>query len=421
MVLNIPAVSVTSEIGELESVLIHAPGHEVENMAPSSVERSLYSDILNLSVAGREYSQFMGVLETFVNPVRVTDLLLEYLKDEKRKDDLVRTICSYENVQHLHEELLQMPAESLSRSLIEGVEMKHNSLTNYMSPHRYALRPLHNYFFTRDASATIHENVFICKMANRVREREALINKALFSSFTSEPDNLINPYPPAGAESSVHFEGGDILVAREDIILVGLGARTNAQGVDYIMSVLQKKKKKMHVIVQELPDKPESFIHLDMVFTFLDKDKCMVYEPLILKPNRYQTLHITLDNGKVSGILPVKNILSVLKDLGMDLKPILCGGNGEGVMQEREQWHSGTNFFALAPGKVMGYSRNTHTIEEMNKNGFEVLKAEDVISGKVKAAEYNTCVITIEGSELSRGGGGARCMTMPLRRKKVDW
>jgi arginine deiminase len=105
----------------------------------------------------------------------------------------------------------------------------------------------------------------------------------------------------------------------------------------------------------------------------------------------------------------------------MDLKPVICGGADEWV-QEREQWHSGANFFAFAPGKVLSYARNIHTLEELSKNGFEVVPAHDFIAGKADSAVFGSspCVVTIDGSELPRGGGGARCMTMPLSRNKVD-
>jgi arginine deiminase len=105
----------------------------------------------------------------------------------------------------------------------------------------------------------------------------------------------------------------------------------------------------------------------------------------------------------------------------MDLKPIICGGTKDLWIQEREQWHSGANFFAVGPGKVIGYGRNVYTMEEMNKNGYEILQAKDIIEGKKDAGKYEKYVVSLDGSELPRGGGGARCMTMPVRRKRVDW
>jgi len=171
--------------------------------------------------------------------------------------------------------------------------------------------------------------------------------------------------------------------------------------------------------VQELPESPESFIHLDMVFTFLDNNKAMVYEPVIFRKNKFQTVHISIDNGKVVSIKNVDNIIVALKSLGLDLETIKCGGENDIWVQEREQWHSGANFFAMAPGKIIGYNRNVYTIEALNKNGFEILKATDIIKNKIDIANYEKYVVTIEGTELARGGGGARCMTMPVSREDI--
>ncbi|OFZ09331.1 MAG: hypothetical protein A2322_06250 [Bacteroidetes bacterium RIFOXYB2_FULL_39_7] len=219
------------------------------------------------------------------------------------------------------------------------------------------------------------------------------------------------------------MEGGDILVAREDILLVGNGTRTSSQGIDMLINRLCRSgcTEKKHIIVQQLPESPESFIHLDMVFTLLDTDKAMVFEPLILGENQFQTVHMIIENGKVSKIKSVNNIPSILKKLGMEVDTVICGGSADEWNQEREQWHSGANLFALAPGKVMAYARNVHTLNELDKIGFEIIPSWDVISGKKDIHKIKNCVVTIEGSELPRGGGGARCMTMPLRRSPVKW
>jgi arginine deiminase len=197
--------------------------------------------------------------------------------------------------------------------------------------------------------------------------------------------------------------------------------RTTTQGIDALIDFLKISKGEKHILVQELPKRPESFIHLDMTFTFLDKGQCMIFEPLILQATRHLTLHVTLHDGKVVSIRDEVNLLQALKKLGMDLEPVFCGGDGGLTIQEREQWQSGANFFALEPGKVIGYERNTRTIEALNRKGYEVLRARDVVQGNVNPDDYRKAVITIKGNELSRGGGGARCMTMPVQREEISW
>ncbi len=416
------AVNVTSEIGQLEGVILHTPGTEVENMTPKNAERALYSDILNLSVAGREYAQFKEVLSKLTNTFEVKDLLGDILSNEKIKENLLEKICRFESRGDVFEHLLSISPQESAEQLIQGVVEKKDTLTKYLNRERYSLRPLHNFFFTRDAAMSVLDDVLIGRMANDVRERESFIMEAIFDYHEMFKTRTVNPLSQKDFDPKTSIEGGDVLVARDDILLIGTGTRTTTQGIDFIMEQLIKQgEKKRHIIVQELPYHPESFIHLDMVFTFLSQSECMVYEPLILKANKFQTIHIYIEDGKVSKIEEEENLIKALKDLGMDLKPVLCGGSSDAWIQEREQWHSGANFFAIEPGKVIGYERNVYTMEEMNKNGYEILRAKDIIRNKVDISQYSKFVVSLEGSELPRGGGGARCMTMPVRRKPVKW
>lgn len=414
-------IQINSEIGQLEAVILHRPGLEVENMTPRNAQRALYSDILNLSVAQKEYSQLVALLSGVTKTLFVEDLLSDVISITQCKENLIRKICHNEGQDILVKKLLDLDNDVLSRQLIQGVPMHRDNISNFLNEDIYSLPPLHNFFFTRDASITIFNKVLIASMANRIRERESFIMQTIFENHPLFAANIIDPSAVRTNDPSFRIEGGDILIARNDILIIGIGTRTSSQGVDFIMEELKKNKNKQHIIVQELPFEPESFIHLDMVFTLLDKNCCMVYEPLILSPNRFKTVHIELDNGQVSSISIVENIPAILRKLGMELEISYCGGKTDKMVQEREQWHSGANFFAISPGKLIGYNRNTYTLENLNNAGFEILKSSDVKAGKSDPQQYKRCVITIDGSELARGGGGTRCMTMPVSRKEVDW
>lgn len=427
---KIVEVNVQSEIGKLNGVILHTPGEEVENMTPENAERALYSDILNLSIARKEYKQLSEVLGKITKTYQVKDLRTNILKDDAIKLEVLNRIEKIEPFiaevtpkGSIKDQLLDEDAEDLARLLIEGVEMKRDTLTKFLNKDWYDLRPLHNFFFTRDASMSMYNEVLIGRMANAVRDREAIIMQSIFDftpGFNTKTLNLATTPDPL---RKLTIEGGDVQIARDDILVIGNGTRTSTRAIDALMYnfINRNEDKVQHILVQELPHSPESFIHLDMVFTFLDKNKCMVYEPLIMSPGNYQTVHIKIQHGKLISIRREKTLLHALKKLGMDLEPVYCGGEDETWNMEREQWHSGANFFCVAPGKVLGYARNNYTVEAMNNAGFEIIRANDVISNKVDLNKYEKYMITIEGSELPRGGGGARCMTMPINRDAVEW
>ena len=267
-------IEVQSEIGKLNAVLLHRPGAEVENMTPLNVQRALYSDILNLSIAQSEYEQLYGILSKVSDVYEVRSLLIDVLEQAKPREDLIRRICTTEDVMPYYEELMQMKSSDLARVLIEGLPARINTLTAYLKNEYYALYPLYNFYFTRDAAVTIGNQALVCRMANKVRMRESFIMDAIYRNSGSFECSVIDANYLQTDKSEVIMEGGDILVAREDILIIGNGVRTTPQGIDFMIDRFRKSvpRGRYNVIVQQLPSEPESFIHLDMVFTILDRD-----------------------------------------------------------------------------------------------------------------------------------------------------
>lgn len=417
---NLIPVQVSSEVGILNGVILHRPGKEVENMTPGNAEKALYSDILNLNVAEKEYSDFSAVLSMITKTYEVRDLLTEVLINDKVKHNLIHKICQNENEHRVFNFLMSLSPKETTRQLFEGVILKKNNLTNFLSSEKYILQPLHNFFFMRDASMSIGNEVLIGKMANQVRERESIIMETIFDYHPDFKSRTFNPLNSKKVPAhKITIEGGDVLVANENTLLVGMGGRTTSEGIDYLIDHYKNSGKDFNIIIQELPPAPESFIHLDMVFTFLDYNQCMIYEPVILKNNRLETVSILIRNGETK-ISYEDNLIMALKKIGHEIEPLFCGGRTDVWTQEREQWHSGTNFFAVGPGKVLGYGRNTHTMDELAKHGYAIIPARDIVAGKTNIKEYEKYCVAIEGAELARGGGGCRCMTMPIKREAVN-
>ena len=408
-------VSVNSEIGKLQHVLVHTPGPELERITPENAHTFLFSDILNAQVAQKEYGYFKKVLQKVAEVHEISDLLTDILQLENVKFGLVDRICKAENTGFIASYLKSLPAEELSRQLIEGVYF--DDIT-YINNENSAMMPIPNLFFMRDASFTMFDNILISNMATQVRARECMILDAIYNLHPMFETKVINPILNYDTHGVGTVEGGDVQIIRDDVVICGLGARTNMHGVEALVEHLKTKPGVKHLVFQELPLTPDSFIHLDMVFTMLDVDKCMIYEPVIMNSS-FKTFHITIDGQKAVGA-ESPDLLAALKDVGIDLEPVYCG-NGDKTFASREQWHSGCNFFCLAPGQFLGYGRNQRTLQALNNAGFNVVTASDVVNNRIDLSTGKKCIIAFEGNELSRGGGGARCMTMPVQRMPVDW
>ncbi len=417
-----PRISVSSEIGVLEKVILHSPGPEIEEMTPKSAEQVLYNDIIPLPVIAEDHRELREILSMVTSTYETKDLFIEILKNNAVKAEFIKTVCSlFPEVKSRRDEFECWSPEECATSMIEGVRQKKNTLTSYLSDTIFDLPPLPNLYFMRDSAIVVGSKVVTGSMATRVRMIEALIMKFIYKYHADfKAEGFLFDGMAEGSLGNVTIEGGDLLVLRHDCLAIGVSERTTPQSIDRITDALARDiHEPFHIFAVVLP-KERATIHLDMVFTMADKHSCVVYKPYVLGHQLLPVVKISIFPDGKKTYEQVKNLLTGLKTVGMELEPVICGGENP-LYQEREQWLSGTNFFAFAPGKIIGYDCNSRTLDELSKAGFEICKAKDILSGKKNSADYNRLVIGIAGAELARGGGGVRCMTMPAKRKPVAW
>jgi arginine deiminase len=404
-------VQVTSEIGELRAVLVHTPGPELLAVTPRTREDFLYDDIIEADTARREHQRFIAILERFAKVFQVRDLLQEVLEQRE-----ARELFAHETMDIVPSEPLARVIESLEPAelatmLIEGKEEQAGLLSQALNESGYELPPLPNLFFTRDSCIPVGEHVLIGSMRYGIRWPEELIMKSIFMHHPNFSSRGLLYDGSMERRHQYTIEGGDIHPLREDLVIIGFSERSSPAAIDGLAELLFEKTKVTDVIIVVMPEHATA-IHLDMIFTQLDRELCVVYPPHFIGPERLRVLHWR--KGEQSLREPA-SLFDALKSVKLPLEPVRCGGEKR-VFQDREQWASGCNFAAMKPGVVLSYSRNEATLRELERAGYQIIPADSFLTGGTRFKNDARAVITFEGSELVRGGGGPRCMTCPVQR-----
>lgn len=404
-------LSITSETGLLTSVIVHTPGKEVSLVNPELKDELLFDDIIFENDARREHLDMLNVFRAAMPADgeihEITDLFGDVLSTEDARAYFIEQLINRlpeENLKAIDQDLLNLLGDELLRFVIEGATP---SISDYNMP------PTPNLLFTRDLAAVVNESILLSRPAKKARVREAVLMETLIKFHPLFEDIKENTIKISDQES---IEGGDVLVASDKVVLIGMSERTSFSGLMNATEGLLEQGVE-HVLAVDIP-KQRSSMHLDTIFTFASETECIVFPPAITE-RTHNVVAMRSQNGSIiSESKPsLKKALEEL--LGRDFTFINCGGS-QRTVQFREQWTDGANVFALAPGIIVGYERNTNTFNELKKHGYQLMNQYEFVEEYSDTSfdpANRKIAISFIGHELCRGRGGARCMTMPLARK----
>ncbi|HVW15530.1 MAG TPA: arginine deiminase family protein [Mucilaginibacter sp.] len=472
-------IDVTSEIGDLRSLLIHSPDSGLGKVVPSKAQDWLFEDIVHLDTMRRnEYDHYVKLLMYFLDPdkikgklneidsaeidraffkpdnkdfhaslkvIEIQSLLADILIEDDIRKKLVASVCAIENCTYrLQQKLIGTTPVELAKIFISGA-MGHDEMI---------FAPIPNLIFSRDIGIAINNYMLLNKPAKKARARETLLARYIFFNhplFASYRDNILEIpeivhhflRPGEDQDGKTTLEGGDVMVVSPNHVVIGCSERTSISGANEAMKLLFDNDVVKKVTIVKIPHKRD-YMHIDTIFTQVKRNVWVMLGSLSAASNseddadaiKWFTEKKSKDRTEIAQFEKGRSkpkVFKSLEDLLCDISEndlqsgkktkFIYSGNDKFPYDAREQWTDSCNLLALKEGVVLGYDRNDKTVDAFKKKGFDVIKVADLLQkfekGELEPHDMKDTLILMPSSELSRARGGFHCMSMPLRRDAI--
>lgn len=210
--------------------------------------------------------------------------------------------------------------------------------------------------YPRDNVLVSPKGLILCNMGRASRTPEATVNVAVYEALGHK---IAGEIMAPGT-----LEGGDFIWIDEQHAAVGLGPRTNKEGVRQLQAILGNEVD-LHVVDLPDPEHPDDVLHLMSIISPIDQNLALIYRPFM-----------------------PQNFILWLEARGVEFVDV----------PEEEYLPMGCNVLAIAPRSVV--------------------MLENLPGVKAGLEQAGCSVQTYRGMEISRKGeGGPTCLTRPLMRE----
>lgn len=420
--------AIPDECSRLTACALFAPGDELDRMLPRHLEAHvaargrlrdnpdylLFDDLVLLPLLQSEHAELAAIVRAVTGPAACLDI--RAMLGEVLADDAVARTVLDEVLDDERLDVIQRHQAGKALHAVRGPRLA-EALVQGVAPGTVAPilpGPAPNLLFARDLWAPIGRHVALGWHRHPARRRDGILSRAIVRHHPQFADALLLDLRQHAAQpADVCLEGGDVLVADAKLVLVGFGPRTTERAARLLASLLPAD---VAVLGVRLPLR-RATMHLDTLLTFIDSRAILAFLPAFSPSSRAEDRCEVIDlrTGAPLGC----NLPAILGERLWGLQVVACGDD-DPQAAEREQWTDGANAVCLAPGRVVLYRRNAKTLRALNRAGYEVMTPQQFIANADLLLQgERRLVVAVGGSELSRGRGGPRCLTLPVGRAVV--